>query len=62
MAELGLLSQTYDHVIITGDFNVDSAKVSPNCTTLESFMQAFDLVRGDTCSFTYRRDDHQSFS
>ena len=28
-------------------------------------MQAFDLVRGDTCSdisFIYRHDDHQSFS
>ena len=59
-----LLTQMYDHVIITGDFNVDFAKVSPNHTILECFMQAFDLVRGDICSdisFTYRRDDHQSF-
>ena len=30
-----LLTQTYDHVIIAGDFNVDFAKVSPDCTTLE---------------------------
>ena len=55
----------YDHVIMAGDFNVDFAKVSPNRTILECFMQAFDLGRGDTCSnisFTYRRDDHQSFS
>ena len=44
------LTQMYDHVIITGDFNVDYAKVSPNCTILESFMQAFDLIRGDICS------------
>ena len=37
-----LLTQTYDHVIIAGDFNVDF--VSPNRTNLECFMQAFDLV------------------
>ena len=60
-----LLTQTYDRVVITGDFNVDFAKDGPNRTILECFMQAFDLVRGDICSdisFTYRRDDHQSFS
>ena len=60
-----LLTQKFDHVIIAGDFNVDFTKASPNCTALESFMQFFDLVRGDTCSditFTYRHDDLQSFS
>ena len=59
-----VLTQTYDHVIIAADFNVDFAKVSPNRTILECFTQAFDLVRGDICSdisFTYRRDDHQSW-
>ena len=59
-----LLTQTYDHVIIAGDFNVDFAKVSPNRSILECFMQAFDLVRGDISSdisFTYRHDDHYSF-
>ena len=45
-----LLTQSYNHVIIAGDFNVDFAKVSPNRTILECFMQAFDLLRGDTCS------------
>jgi len=28
----------YDYVIIAGDFNVDFAKVSPNCAILEYFM------------------------
>ena len=39
--------------------------VSPNCTILECFMQAFDLIRGDTCSdisFANRCVNHQSFS
>lgn len=60
-----LLTQSYDYIIITGDFNVDFAKASPNCTILETFMQTFDLVRGDKSSditFIYRRDDHQSSS
>lgn len=59
-----LLTQSYDHVIIAGDFNVDFVKSSRNCTILETFMQTFDLVRGDTSdiTFTYRRDDHQSSS
>ena len=60
-----LYTQSYNHVVIGGDFNADFAKVSPNRTILECFMQAFDLIRGDTCSdisFTYRHDDHQSFS
>ena len=38
--------------------------VSPNCTILECFMQAFDLIRGDTCSdisFANRCVNHQSF-
>ena len=60
-----LLTQSYDYVFIAGDFNVDFTKASRNCAILETFMQTFDLVRGDTSSditFTYRRDDHQSSS
>ena len=58
-----LLTQSYDYVFIAGDFNVDFAKASRYCTILETFMQTFDLVRGDTSSditFIYRRDDQSS--
>jgi hypothetical protein len=50
---------------MAGDFNVDFTKPSRNCAILDTFMQTFDLCRGDSSSditFTYRRDDHQSFS
>ena len=59
------MAQTYDHVIIAGDFNVDFTKPSPNRMVLQCFMQDFDLDRGDAhsdISFTYRRDDHLSTS
>ena len=40
-----LLSQMYDYVIIAGDFNVDFAKVSPNCTILEYFIKPLTSLR-----------------
>ena len=44
-----LLTQSYDYIIMpAGDFNVDFAKASRNCAILDTFMQTFELLRGDT--------------
>ena len=58
-------SNPYDNVIIFGDFNVDFSRPGHNSSHLTSFMHDYGLVCADLDSgiqYTYRRDDHSSFS
>ena len=64
LAELDgfLLSHSYDNIIICGDFNNCGGR---NCEHLHSFMHEHNFVCADMNScikYTYRRDDHTSFS
>ena len=67
LAELDgfLLSHSYDNIIICGDFNVDFNRGGRNCEHPRSFMHEHNFVCADMNScikYTYRRDDHTSFS
>ena len=58
-------TQSFDNLIICGDFNVDFSRDNHNCYHLKAFMHSHNLTRADICSniqYTYRRDDHTSFS
>lgn len=58
-------SQSYDNLILCGDFNVDFSRTSHNSAHLHRFMFAHDLVATDLNSsicYTYCRDDHSAFS
>ena len=58
-------SHSYDNIIICGDFNVDFNRGGRNCEHLHSFMHEHNFVYADMNScikYTYRRDDHTSFS
>ena len=55
-------SQTFDHIVIGGDFNVDFNRPSGPLNLLSSFMTDHDLVAADSffrhlISFSYERDD-----
>ena len=53
--------QSFDNIIIGGDFNVDFSRDNHNRNFLLSFMLQNNFARADSSSniqFTYRRDDH----
>jgi len=55
-------SQSFDHIIIGGDFNVDFNRSSGPLNLLSNFMADHDLVAADcaiqhSIGFTYERDD-----
>ena len=62
----GIISaETYDNVIIAGDFNVDFSRSGPNCSNLSMFMQSNNIVCVDqlfNINFTYHKDDYSCFS
>ena len=54
-------TQSFDNIIIGGDFNVDSSCDNHSYNRLLNFMLQYNFARTDTSSnirFTYRRDDH----
>ena len=60
-------SQTYDNIIIGGDFNTDFDKPTSRSSLLDSFMEEHNLVAVDTSfrdliGHTYERDDGYSTS
>ena len=58
-------AQSFDNLIICGDFNVDFSRHSYNRTNLEQLMSSTNLVRTDNVHnvhFTYRKDDHSCVS
>ena len=57
--------QSFDNIIICGDFNVHFSQSNHNCVQLLTFMRTYNLVCADlSCNieYTYRRDDYTSFS
>ena len=55
-------SQSFDHILISGDFNVDFDKGGDNAQLLCTFMDDYSLVVADlnfrsAIHFTYERDD-----
>ena len=55
-------SQSFDHILISGDFNVDSDRGGDNAQLLCNFMDGYSLVAADLnffCAihFTCERDD-----
>ena len=67
IAELdGFISaQSFDNLIICGDFNVDFSHNNNNCVVLSDPMCTYDLIRAasnSSISYTYRRDDMSAHS
>ena len=57
--------QSFDNIIICGDFNVHFSQSNHNCIQFLTFMCTYNLVCADlSCNikYTYRRDDYTSFS
>ena len=55
-------SQSFDHILICGDFNVDFDRGGDNAQLLCNFMDDYSLVAADlnfrnAIHFTYERDD-----
>ena len=60
-----IAAQSFDNLVISGDFNVDFSRNTHNCNLLLSFMHKHNLVCADTSSsiqYTYVRDDNASHS
>ena len=58
-------AQSFDNVIICGDFNVDFSRNNHNTSCLTDFMDEYNLVRADTSphiQLTYRKDDFSASS
>ena len=58
-------AQSFDNLILCGDFNIDFSRRNNNCILLSDLMSAHNLVRADlnsNISFTYRRDDFSACS
>ena len=57
--------QSFDNIIICGDFNVHFSQSNHNCIQFLTFMRIYNQVCADlSCNikYTYRRDDYTSFS
>ena len=55
-------NQTFDNLIICGDFNVDFTRANRHCNILSSFMHSFNLVQADINSDVTFTDDFTVFS
>ena len=46
--------QSFDNIIICGDFNIDFSRSNYNCIQLQTFIHTYNLVRADlSCNIKY---------